>query len=159
MKMMRTDRQWETLAGEYVIGTMSAREQKIYDNILRHDVDFRERVGRWQTVFSPLDSMLEPVAPDERVWQQIADTLSFTQARTAKTATPEPLADTTLDLTLDSTADATAVETKGSAAVATSAVPRFRCRGGVFLPHVTLDPTVALMTADEGNDEVHHRVG
>lgn len=75
---MRTDRQWETLAGEYVIGTLSATERKVYSNILRHDLDFHERVSRWQNTFAPLDTTLESIEPDPRVWQQIATTLRFT---------------------------------------------------------------------------------
>jgi len=87
---MRTDHQWEALAGEYVIGTLPAQEQKVYDNILRHDLDFRERVAHWQQTLSPLDSMLDPIEPDQRVWEQIAAALDFDATSNVESAEVDP---------------------------------------------------------------------
>lgn len=76
----RDDRDWDVLAGEFVLGTLSEREQKLYDNIHRHDVDFQQRVTQWRERLAPLDAAVEPIAPDAGVWQAIQRELRFSES-------------------------------------------------------------------------------
>ncbi|MBX2885842.1 MAG: anti-sigma factor [Granulosicoccus sp.] len=87
----RDDREWDLLAGEFVLGTLSEREQKLYASIYRHDIDFQERVTAWRERFAPLDAAAGSVEPDASVWQAISRELRFSDTQALRNAaTPHP---------------------------------------------------------------------
>lgn len=86
----RDDREWDVIAGEFVLGTLSEREYKLYTNIYRHDVDFQERVTAWRKRFAPLDATVAPVEPDAGIWKSISRELQFTEVSLREAAgTPD----------------------------------------------------------------------
>lgn len=69
----------EALAGEYVIGTLSATERAEADTRLSHDADFAAAVARWRDRLAPLDESVEDVTPPNLVWEGLSrriDTLA-----------------------------------------------------------------------------------
>jgi anti-sigma-K factor RskA len=61
----------DTLAAEYVVGTLRARARRRFERLLREDAGLRERVLAWQARLAPLDAATAPVPPPARVWREI----------------------------------------------------------------------------------------
>lgn len=70
----------DTLAGEYVLGTLSAVERRNVQARLTHDAALREAVARWEARLLPLADLSAPVEPSERLWPRITRTLDASQA-------------------------------------------------------------------------------
>ena len=66
---------WETRAGEYVLGTLDAKERELFVRVLRRDPDLQRSVRAWQTRFAPLDAAAPAREPPGRVWATIERTL------------------------------------------------------------------------------------
>ncbi|MBL5884363.1 anti-sigma factor [Lelliottia aquatilis] len=62
----------DALAAEYALGTLRGNARLRFQKRLMHERDLAERVARWETMFSTLDSHLKPVQPPESVWKKIA---------------------------------------------------------------------------------------
>jgi len=63
---------WEVRAGEYVLGTLDAKERELFGRILRHDRDLRRSVVAWEARLAPLDAATPSRMPPGRVWEAIA---------------------------------------------------------------------------------------
>lgn len=65
----------ETLAGEYVLGTLSwARRQQV-DAQLRTDALLRAAVAEWEARLWPLTALAQPVEPTLSLWSRIAQSV------------------------------------------------------------------------------------
>ncbi|QDQ88371.1 RNA polymerase subunit sigma-70 [Alcaligenaceae bacterium SJ-26] len=70
----------DTLAGEYVLGTLPSALRRQVTARLETDVALREAVVRWQARLLPLNDLVPPVEPSRALWERIATTLSFSAA-------------------------------------------------------------------------------
>jgi anti-sigma-K factor RskA len=66
----------EALAGEYVIGTLDAREAAAVDAALSRDAVLREAVERWEAMLAPLAGLAPPEAPPPQLWSRIEASLA-----------------------------------------------------------------------------------
>ena len=63
------------VAAEYVIGTLDPDERERANALLDVDEGFRALVRTWERRLGELHLMVEPVEPDERIWDRIRDRL------------------------------------------------------------------------------------
>jgi anti-sigma-K factor RskA len=77
----------EELAGEYVLGTLSAARRREVEERLPLDAGLRDAVQRWQAQLLPLAALAEPVQPSEALWQRIESSLEQQRA-TAQAGPP-----------------------------------------------------------------------
>lgn len=82
--MNPTDR--DELAGEYVLGTLSAARRRDVEQRLPGDADLRQAVERWHELLLPLAALVDPVEPSARLWGRIEASLEAIDA----TASPLP---------------------------------------------------------------------
>lgn len=61
----------ETLAGEYVLGTLHGRARRRFERWLEKDAHLRALVESWGRHLNPLAEALTPVKPPARVWRAI----------------------------------------------------------------------------------------
>lgn len=61
----------DELAGEYVLGTLSAARRREVEQRLSRDAGLQAAVQRWQERLLPLASLAEPVEPSAQLWQRI----------------------------------------------------------------------------------------
>ncbi len=59
------------LAGEYVLGTLSAARRREVEQALVHDETLRAAVRYWEERLLPLASLAEPVTPSAALWTRI----------------------------------------------------------------------------------------
>lgn len=63
------------LAGDYVLGTLSAVRRLEVDENLPHDPELRRAVQDWHDRLLPLTALAEPVDPSPQLWQRIQGSL------------------------------------------------------------------------------------
>ncbi len=61
----------QALAGEYVLGTLSAVQRRAVQERMAYDTDLRAAINDWETRLLPLTALSEPVAPSSRLWGRI----------------------------------------------------------------------------------------
>ena len=61
----------DELAGEYVLGTLSAGQRREVEERLPGDADLRAAVQRWHDQLLPLAVLAEPVEPSAQLWRRI----------------------------------------------------------------------------------------
>ena len=61
----------DELAGEYVLGTLSAARRQDVEQRLPGDPDLRDAVQRWQEQLLPLAALADPVEPSAGLWRRI----------------------------------------------------------------------------------------
>ncbi|MCU7801553.1 MAG: anti-sigma factor [Candidatus Thiodiazotropha sp. (ex Lucinoma borealis)] len=61
-----------TLAGEYVLGTLQGQDRIDFEQRLNSDVQLQGEVDAWHQRFAPMLDGIEPVTPPNAVWDQIA---------------------------------------------------------------------------------------
>ena len=76
---MSTDESnWDLEAAEYVLGTQSEENSRVYDALYKVDTDWQRRVHYWQERLNPLHASTAPVQPSrdilEKVLERIDDT-------------------------------------------------------------------------------------
>lgn len=69
--MNENEKRDDALAAEYALGTLRGNARLRFQKRLLHDRSLAERVARWETMFSTLDSHLAPIQPPEKVWKKI----------------------------------------------------------------------------------------
>jgi hypothetical protein len=62
---------WDTLAAEYVLGTLDADERSAAKSLLAEDEGFAGKVKVWERRLGELHLMVEPVEPEPDIWQRI----------------------------------------------------------------------------------------
>ncbi|MDH4572676.1 anti-sigma factor [Salinicola acroporae] len=65
----------DDLAGEYVLGTLSAEQRLDVERRLPEDPKLQEAIWAWERRLQPYTAMVEPVTPSNRLWQRITRTL------------------------------------------------------------------------------------
>lgn len=63
------------LAAEYALGTLRGPARRQFERRLERESALGQEVNRWQTVLGHLDNSIQPVAPPDRVWQKITQSL------------------------------------------------------------------------------------
>lgn len=66
----------EELAGEYVLGTLSASRRREVQAALEHDSVLRAAVLQWEARLLPLTTLAPPVAPSPQLWRRIDNALA-----------------------------------------------------------------------------------
>ncbi len=66
----------DTLAAEYVLGTLTGRVRARFQRLLKYDVELRRIVAGWESRLAPLAALAPAVTPPARVWQAIAARVS-----------------------------------------------------------------------------------
>lgn len=59
------------LAGEYVLGTLSAERRRKVEEELAGNAELQSAVRYWEERFMPLTNMVEPVEPSSQLWPRI----------------------------------------------------------------------------------------
>lgn len=77
----------DDLAGEYVLGTLSAGERRRVELSLPHEAPLRAAVAAWEARLLPLAALAQPAAPSPQVWARIEAALAA-----ARRPAPAPLA-------------------------------------------------------------------
>ena len=72
---MNPQHEVDELAGEYVLGTLSAARRRDVEQRLAGDAGLRAAVQRWQEQLLPLASLAEPVEPSAQLWRRIETSL------------------------------------------------------------------------------------
>ncbi len=80
---MKPQHEIDELAGEYVLGTLTAARRREVEQRLPFDADLHQAVHRWQEQLLPLAALAEPVEPSAQLWQRIETSLG-------PVATPAP---------------------------------------------------------------------
>lgn len=78
-----SDQERDELAGEYVLGTLSAAERAEVERRLAHEPQLQAAVDAWEARLQPLADQVEPVQPSAGLWPRIEHNLF------AVPATPE----------------------------------------------------------------------
>jgi anti-sigma-K factor RskA len=85
------DEEQDTLAAEYVLGTLSAEEREHADALLSFDPGFEAAVRQWERRLGELNVMVEAVEPPPEVWDKIKSDVTVTAAApAAEPALPFP---------------------------------------------------------------------
>ncbi len=71
------------LAGEYVLGTLSAARRREVEQALPNDPVLRAAVDYWEARLLPLTALAEPVPPSTALWTRIERSVSPAPARQA----------------------------------------------------------------------------
>ena len=78
----------DTLAGEYVLGTLSANARAAVEARMRGEPALREAVQAWEARLLPLASLAAPVDPSPALWSRIERTLGSAAAAAPKAGQP-----------------------------------------------------------------------
>jgi anti-sigma-K factor RskA len=70
-----TPEERDALAGEYVLGTLEAREAAEVRALMERDAEFAAAVARWEARLAPLMALARPEAPPPALWARITETL------------------------------------------------------------------------------------
>lgn len=71
------------LAGEYVLGTLSAARRADVETRMANDAALRTAVEQWQQKLAPLTALAEPAEPSPALWQRIESSLAAQEERAA----------------------------------------------------------------------------
>ncbi len=92
----------ETLAAEYVLGTLSAEEREHAEALRSFDPEFDAAVRQWERRLGELNVMVEAVEPPAEVWDKIKKEVSPEAAAAADAASSETAAEAEGPRDLDS---------------------------------------------------------
>ena len=67
------DEDFDTLAAEYVLGTLTAEERAGVERLATKDAGFAGRIAAWERRLGTLEEMVEPVEPPPDVWSRIRE--------------------------------------------------------------------------------------
>ncbi len=98
--MAMFDEEQDTLAAEYVLGTLSAEEREHAEALRSFDPGFEAAVLQWERRLGELNVMVEAVEPPAEVWDKIK----------SETGAAEPAAEAAMPLNLDLPATVTGFE-------------------------------------------------
>ena len=66
----------QELAGEYVLGTLSAGERRSVELSLAHEPALRAAVAAWEARLLPLTALAEPAEPSPQLWARVHASLA-----------------------------------------------------------------------------------
>lgn len=73
--MNESDAELQSLAGEYVLGTLSAARRREVERRLPADLRLRQEVDAWEQRLHPLTNLAEPQQPGSGLWPRIERSL------------------------------------------------------------------------------------
>ncbi len=120
----------DVLAAEYVLGTLDAQERAQAQAMLAVDQALAAKVRIWERRLSELHLMVEPVAPDDEIWERIKAKMVFVApkaAASADTAVPATAA-TAVAATTPAAASISSAATSATAPVVTGTPPSWLSR-------------------------------
>ena len=83
------DEDQETLAAEYVLGTLSSEERQHAEALRSFDAKFESSVQQWERRLGELNVMVEAVEPSPAVWDKVKTQIEPVEADRNKSVTPE----------------------------------------------------------------------
>ena len=118
------DEDQDTLAAEYVLGTLSAEEREHAEALLSFDPGFEAAVRQWERRLGELNVMVEAVEPPTELWDKIKQEVSPSIAKPSAAEAELPrAAELPRDLDAPSSAPALAPELLSLGAAAESSLP------------------------------------
>jgi anti-sigma-K factor RskA len=91
------DEDFDALAAEYALGTLSEDERAEADRLAARDAEFAGRIAAWERRLGTLEAMVDPVEPPAEVWDHIctrmAETVPDAALRLPEVATAAPARD------------------------------------------------------------------
>jgi len=84
-----TDHDIDSLAGEYVLGTLDAQQRAQVQKRLEREADLRRAVDDWEIRLLSLTDLAEPVTPPASLWSRIDQSLDALSAAPAPQATAQ----------------------------------------------------------------------
>jgi anti-sigma-K factor RskA len=91
------DEDFDALAAEYVLGTLSEEERAEAERLAARDAEFAGRIAAWERRLGTLEAMVDPVEPPSEVWDhiraRIAETVPDAVLRLPEVATAAPARD------------------------------------------------------------------
>ena len=82
----------QVLAGEYVIGTLSAASRAGLERRMKNDAALRTAVEMWEEKLAPLAELVDPVEPSAALWSRIESSVAATPVVSAARAFVRPSA-------------------------------------------------------------------
>jgi anti-sigma-K factor RskA len=83
------DEDQETLAAEYVLGTLSSEERQHAEALRSFDAKFESSVQQWERRLGELNVMVEAVEPSPAVWDKVKTQIEPVEADRSKSAPPD----------------------------------------------------------------------
>ncbi len=80
----------DELAGDYVLGTLSAASRRDVEVRLPGDAPLRVAVQRWEEQLLPLTALADPVEPPLQLWQRIESSLQSVDQAASEMVRPAP---------------------------------------------------------------------
>ncbi len=80
----------DALAGEYVLGTLDAREARAVEQAMATDPDFHALVDAWEARLAPLTALALPEAPPPGLWERIEAALDGARPPAPVAVAPPP---------------------------------------------------------------------
>ena len=78
------------LAGEYVLGTLSASSRRGVEARLGTDAELRAAVQAWEDRLLPLAGLAEPVTPSPQLWRRVERSLDALDTAPRRAGRPKP---------------------------------------------------------------------
>jgi len=78
----------QNLAGEFVIGTLSAAERQAVEARLASDPALLEAVSRWEERLLPLTALVESAEPTDSLWERITHSVAALERGSPKAPAP-----------------------------------------------------------------------
>ena len=78
------------LAGEYVLGTLSASSRRGVEARLGTDAELRAAVQAWEDRLLPLAGLAEPVTPSPQLWRRVERSLDALDTAPRRVGQPKP---------------------------------------------------------------------
>jgi anti-sigma-K factor RskA len=72
------DEDFDALAAEYVLGTLSADERTNVEQLAARDAGFAGRIASWERRLGTLEAMVDPVEPPEAIWTHVRERIAET---------------------------------------------------------------------------------
>lgn len=79
-----------TLAGEYVLGTLSLAQRKAVEARLKNEPELLRAVMAWEERFMPYTALTQPVRPSDYLWSRIERSLDALLDPQRNSVTPPP---------------------------------------------------------------------
>ena len=70
------DEDFDALAAEYVLGTLTAEERDAVERLAAKDSGFAGRIAAWERRLGTLEAMVEPVEPPPELWSRIRERIA-----------------------------------------------------------------------------------
>jgi anti-sigma-K factor RskA len=116
------DEDFDPLAAEYVLGTLTAEERTAVEQLAATDPAVAERIAAWERRLGVLEAMVAPVEPPPELWTRIRDSIAAVQPDAALRL-PE--------LAAEAPPRATRAESAGSVILLRQRVRRWRTVSGL----------------------------